>query len=92
MRTKNDVFANTGYASNDTYNQPSVSDLSTIGDDQTIKRDSSFSRRDDPNNSNLSIFTGTFDENIGVVTSKAYEEMKRKGRKVELEKSYQSYF
>ena len=80
MMTKNDVFATTGYQKNEMYQQPSVSDLSTTGDDQTMKRDSTYSKREDPNILNQSLFTGTFDENIGVVTSKAYEEMKRKGR------------
>ena len=64
-----------------------LSERSTVANsDNTGKNSASFhSKRSNGNqeklsNSANSLFAGTFDENLGVVTRKTYQEMKRQGR------------
>ena len=83
LMTKNDVFASTSYSKDGYYNQPTISDASTAaGHSSTFRKDESLlgstSRGSDI--MNVSQFNGTFDENVGVVTSKLYKEMKKNGR------------
>ena len=98
LMTKNDVFASTAYSKDGYYNQPTISEASTAaGHSSNFKKDESFlgsnSRGSEFNSSlHVSQFNGTFDENIGVVTSKLYKEMKKNGRSdIDLEEQARQY-
>ena len=70
MVTKTDVFAKQD--NRETLEQSNISDeITTARTESVIKRDSTCKEKE---------FVGTFDELNGVVTTKIYKEMKRKGR------------